>query len=209
MPTTTRVARACALALAGLGLAGSTMSALPATAAPGAGQSDRTTSTRTTSDDMNRSPQDRSSHDRSAKRTPRKHARTSARLSAKRRVDSRVLAARNIAMRQRGDAYAYGAAGPDRFDCSGLIRYSYSRAGFAVPRTSRAQAAHARRIAKGSMRSGDLMFFYGGGGVYHAAIFLRWVGGKAQMLHAPGTGQRVRVATAWTPSWFGGTLRRA
>jgi len=205
------MARACALALAGLGLAGSTLSALPASAAPAGGQSDRTTSTRTTGDDAtDRSSKDRGAKDRSAKRTtPRKHARKSARLSAKRRVDRRVLAARNIAMRQRGDAYAYGAAGPDRFDCSGLIRYSYSRAGFAVPRTSRAQAGHARRVAKSNMRSGDLMFFYGGSGVYHAAIFLRWAGGKALMLHAPGTGQRVRVATAWTPSWFGGTLRRA
>lgn len=130
-------------------------------------------------------------------------------VSAKRQVANRVLNARDIAMRQRGDAYAYGAAGPERFDCSGLIRYAYGRAGFAVPRTSSAQAGHARRIAKKDLRSGDLMFFHGSGGVYHAAIFLRWSRGHAVMLHSPGSGQRVRVAVPWTSQWFAGTLRRA
>ena len=124
------------------------------------------------------------------------------------RVSARVVGAKDIAMRQRGDAYAYGASGPDRFDCSGLIHYSYRRAGFAVPRTSGAQAGFTRRVAKKDMRAGDLMFFYGSGGVYHAAIFLKWSRGHAVMVHSPGSGQRVRVAVPWTSSWFGGTLRR-
>ena len=124
------------------------------------------------------------------------------------RVSARVISAKDIALRQRGDAYAYGAAGPDRFDCSGLVFYSFRRAGFPVPRTSGAQAGFARRIAKQDMRAGDLMFFYGSGGVYHAAIFLKWSRGHAVMVHSPGSGQRVRVAVPWTSSWFGGTLRR-
>jgi cell wall-associated NlpC family hydrolase len=185
MPATTRTARACALALAGLGLTASTMTALPATAA-GDGDADRVTATTTTS-----------------KTTQKKQQ------IAKRRVAQRVLSARDVAMRQRGDAYAYGAAGPHRFDCSGLIRYAYSRAGFDVPRTSSAQAGHARRIAKKDLRPGDLMFFAGSGGVYHAGIFLRWSRGHALMLHAPGSGERVRVSVPWTSQWFGGTLRRA
>ena len=124
------------------------------------------------------------------------------------RVSARVISAKDIAMRQRGDAYAYGAAGPDRFDCSGLVFYSFRRAGFPVPRTSGAQAGFTRRVAKKDMRAGDLMFFYGSGGVYHAAIFLTWSHGHAVMVHSPGSGQRVRVAVPWTSSWFGGTLRR-
>ena len=124
------------------------------------------------------------------------------------RVSSRVLSAKDVAMRQRGDAYAYGAAGPDRFDCSGLVFYSFRRAGFPVPRTSGAQAGFTRRIAKQDMRAGDLMYFDGSGGVYHAAIFLTWSHGHAVMVHSPGSGQRVRVAVPWTSSWFGGTLRR-
>ena len=80
--------------------------------------------------------------------------------------------------------------------------------GFPVPRTSGAQAGFTRRIAKSNMRSGDLMFFYGSGGVYHAAIFLGWSEGHATMVHSPGSGQRVRVAVPWTSRWFLGTLRR-
>ena len=185
MPATPRTLRTCALALAGLGLSASTLTALPAAAADGGSGSVTTTTT-------------------AAKTT----AKTTAKRTAARRVAGRVLNARDIAMRQRGDAYAYGAAGPNRFDCSGLIRYSYSRAGFDVPRTSRAQAGHTRRVAKKDMRAGDLMFFHGSGGVYHAAIFLRWSKGHAVMLHSPGSGQRVRVAVPWTSRWFGGTLRR-
>jgi cell wall-associated NlpC family hydrolase len=177
MPATSRTARACALALAGLGLTASTLAAHPAAAASTGGESTEiTTSTQ---------------------------ARTAAR-----RVSERVLSARDTAMRQRGDLYAYGASGPDRFDCSGLVFYSYRRAGFSVPRTSSAQAGFTRRVAKSRMRAGDLMFFYGSGGVYHAAIFLRWSHGHALMVHSPGAGQRVQVAVPWTSSWFGGTLRR-
>ena len=179
MPATSRTARACALALAGLGLTASTMAALPATAATGDTQQTTTTTT----------------------------SKTQARTAAK-RVSSRVVSAKDTAMRQRGDAYAYGGAGPERFDCSGLIYYSYRRAGFAVPRTSGAQAGFVRRISKQAMRPGDLMFFTGGGGVYHAAIFLKWSHGHAVMVHSPGSGERVKVAVPWTSSWFGGTLRR-
>ena len=186
MPATPRTARACALALAGLGLTASTMSALPATAATGGSTSDNASTTTT------------------AKKTQR-----TAPVSAKRRVANRVLSARDIAMRQRGDAYAYGAAGPDRFDCSGLVKLQLPprrlRRAAHVERPGR----HARRIAKKDMRSGDLMFFYGSGGVYHAAIFLRWSRGHAVMVHSPGSGQRVRVAVPWTSAWFAGTVRRA
>ncbi|HEY0645474.1 MAG TPA: C40 family peptidase [Nocardioides sp.] len=183
MPATSRTARACALALAGLGVTASTMAALPASAASGDGSHSQITSTTTT--------------------TPTTQTRTAAK-----RVSNRVISAKDTAMRQRGDAYAYGAAGPERFDCSGLVYYSYRRAGFAVPRTSGAQAGYTRRISKKAMRPGDLMFFYGSGGVYHAAIFLKWSHGHAVMVHSPGSGQRVQVAVPWTSSWFGGTLRR-
>ncbi|RYC13262.1 C40 family peptidase [Nocardioides zhouii] len=180
MPATPRGARACALALAGLGLTASTLatSALAAPAATAASGDDAQQITSTTT-------------------------RTVAQ-----RVSARVLSAKDVAMRQRGDAYAYGAAGPDRFDCSGLVFYSFRRAGFPVPRTSGAQAGFTRRIAKQDMRAGDLMFFYGSGGVYHAAIFLKWSHGHAVMVHSPGSGQRVQVAVPWTSNWSGGTLRR-
>lgn len=117
----------------------------------------------------------------------------------------RVQKALKIMRAQLGDPYRYGAAGPNAFDCSGLVFYAAKRAGIkGIPRTSGAQAGFARRISKGAMRPGDLMFFSNGGGVYHVGV---WVG-KNRILHSPSTGGRVRIDPIWTSGWYGGTLRR-
>jgi cell wall-associated NlpC family hydrolase len=114
-----------------------------------------------------------------------------------------------IVRNQKGDPYVYGASGPGRFDCSGLVYYSYRRAGFTnVPRTSSQQARFADRIKKRNMRKGDLMFFYDGGGVYHVAVFAGWNGrGDRRMIHAPYGGRNVHTSKPWTNRWFAGTLR--
>ncbi len=121
--------------------------------------------------------------------------------------EDRLRTAQSIALSQRGDPYSYGSAGPNAFDCSGLIQYAYSRAGISIPRTSGAQAAATRRVAKDDMRPGDLMFFADSGDVYHAAIFLGWKDGHATMVQSQHPGTSVNVAAPWTSSWFGGTLR--
>ena len=187
MPATTRMLRCCALLVLTLGLALGTSA--PVGAANAAG--DRAHET------------DRSDSGRSAK--------ISAHTRAKRAVKKKVHRAEAIALGQRGDAYGYGAAGPGAFDCSGLVYYSFRRAGFtAMPRTSSAQAGHARRIPKSHLRKGDLMFFTGGGGVYHVGIFVgRLKGGAPQMLHSSTPGRPVQIDVPWTSSWFAGTMRRA
>ena len=123
----------------------------------------------------------------------------------------RVAQGYSIASNQRGDWYQYGAAGPNRFDCSGLVYYSYRKAGFSVPRTSSAQASHAHRIAKSNLHRGDLVFFYNGSArasnVYHVAIFVGWDHGRRIVLHAPRSGERVHREAIWTSKWFAGTLR--
>ncbi|GAB3990844.1 C40 family peptidase [Nocardioides marmoraquaticus] len=119
----------------------------------------------------------------------------------------KISNATGIALNQKGDPYRYGAAGPSAFDCSGLIYYSFRKAGVSVPRTSGAQAGAVRRVAKSNLKRGDLMFFHNGGRVYHAAIFLGRSKGKVHMLHSPSSGKRVSKASPWTSSWFGGTLR--
>lgn len=122
--------------------------------------------------------------------------------------EQQIDEARHIALNQIGDPYAYGADGPGRFDCSGLIYYSYRKAGFRhVPRTSDGQADHARKIRKKELKRGDLMFFDDGGGVYHVGIFMRWDHGEALMLNSPEEGKRVRRENPWTADWYAGTLR--
>jgi cell wall-associated NlpC family hydrolase len=120
----------------------------------------------------------------------------------------RVLNALEVVRNQKGDPYVYGAAGPSRFDCSGLVYFSYRKAGFTnIPRTSSAQAQFADRIKRKNMRKGDLMFFYDGGGVYHVGVFSGWKNGRRYMVHAPYGGKDVHRATPWTNQWFAGTLR--
>ncbi|WP_199286833.1 C40 family peptidase [Nocardioides houyundeii] len=147
---------------------------------------------------------------KAARATKRIQARK-ARVRARRAVLSKVGRAKGIALAQRGDRYVYGATGPNAFDCSGLVQFAYKRAGFPrMPRTSGAQAGHTRRIAKGAMRPGDLMFFANGGRVYHVGIFIgRGRGGVPLMVHSSRPGTPVGVSVPWTSSWFAGTVRAA
>jgi cell wall-associated NlpC family hydrolase len=120
---------------------------------------------------------------------------------------ARVSRAAKVALQQIGDRYRYGAAGPRAFDCSGLMHYSYRKAGIKIPRTSSAQARRAHRIPKRKLRRGDLMFFTNGGGVYHAAMFIKRDRRGVVMVHSPGSGQRVKRAHPWTKRWFAASLR--
>lgn len=125
-----------------------------------------------------------------------------------RRTAHKISTAVSVASHQKGDPYRYGASGPNAFDCSGLTYYSFRRAGFGgIPRTSSAQSHYAKHIKRRNMRRGDLVFFYGSGGVYHVGVFVGFSHGRRLILHAPYSGARVRVERIWTNRWFPGTLR--
>jgi cell wall-associated NlpC family hydrolase len=120
----------------------------------------------------------------------------------------RVTSALDIVRAQKGDPYRYGAAGPDAFDCSGLIYYSYRKAGFRnVPRTSGQQANAFRPVKRSNMRKGDLVFFHSRGDVYHAAVFAGRKDGRRMVIHASRSGTPVKRDRIWTNSWFARTLR--
>ena len=124
------------------------------------------------------------------------------------RAAGRVAHAMSIAVAQRGKPYAYGAAGPRSFDCSGLTSFAYHRAGFrGMPRTAAAQSHFARHIPRTRMHRGDLIFFGGSGGVYHVGLYAGVFHGHRMVLHAPYPGQRVHAERLWTNAWFPGTLR--
>jgi cell wall-associated NlpC family hydrolase len=57
------------------------------------------------------------------------------------------------------------------------------------------------------MRKGDLMFFYGSGGVYHVGVYAGTKDGHRYLIHAPNSGERVHRERVWTNSWYAGTLR--
>lgn len=126
------------------------------------------------------------------------------------RSHPRLTRAARTSVNQRGARYRYGAEGPNRFDCSGLVYYAYRKAGFRdMPRTSRQQYRHVRHIRKLQLRHGDLIFFRSHRRVYHVAVFLYWRDGRRVFVHAPNSRGRVRKAVPWTDNWRAGTLRPA
>ncbi len=58
-----------------------------------------------------------------------------------------------------GSPYRYGGAGPDAFDCSGLVAYVHGQLGYSTPRTAAQQYASARPIPRAGLQPGDLVFF--------------------------------------------------
>jgi cell wall-associated NlpC family hydrolase len=91
-----------------------------------------------------------------------------------------------------GSPYRYGGAGPDAFDCSGLVNYVHRQLGYATPRTAAQQYALARPVPRADLQPGDLVFFrLNGSAVSHVGVYL----GQARFVHAPQSGDRVREAS--------------
>ncbi len=106
-----------------------------------------------------------------------------------------------------GKPYRYGGNSPSGFDCSGLVQYSYSRAGIEVPRTTRSQRKSGVSINSQSLRAGDLMFFdQEGRKSSHVGIYI----GDGRFVHAPSSGKHVRVDRLDAKYWkkhFAGARR--
>jgi cell wall-associated NlpC family hydrolase len=100
-----------------------------------------------------------------------------------------------IAAEQLGTPYRYGGGTPKGFDCSGLVYYSYQRAGRRVPRTSAAQFSAATRIGLKDARPGDLLFFASRKSVDHVALYV----GDNKFVHAPSSGKTVTVGSMSEP----------
>ena len=94
------------------------------------------------------------------------------------------------ARRFLGSPYRLGGTTPRAFDCSGFVRYVFALHGVSLPRTAHEQAAFGEAPSPGdSLEQGDLLFFWGGHGAQHIAIY---VGGDS-IIHASSTGHAVRV----------------
>jgi cell wall-associated NlpC family hydrolase len=103
------------------------------------------------------------------------------------------------ALNQRGDPYSWGAAGPDAFDCSGLVLYAWAAAGVALPHSSSAQYGVGMHISRSEVRAGDLVFFYSP--IHHVGIAIN----NQEMVHAPTWGEPVQVANIDSSPYVGAT----
>ena len=88
-----------------------------------------------------------------------------------------------------GSPYVYGAAGPNRFDCSGyvffILRSYYSdlltQNNISLPRSSRAMAGVGTPVSKDALEIGDLVFFNNtSGNINHVGLYI----GNQQFIHA-------------------------
>ncbi len=108
--------------------------------------------------------------------------------------------ASDIAASMVGKPYRYGGNTPGKgFDCSGLVQYSYGRAGIKnVSRTTDAQRQQTRKVSLSSISRGDLVFFNQEGRfASHVGIYL----GNNRFVHAPSSGKRVRIDAFDAPYW--------
>jgi peptidoglycan DL-endopeptidase CwlO len=95
--------------------------------------------------------------------------------------------AARMALRALGVPYRWGGESPTSgFDCSGLVRWAYLGVGIDLPHSSYALYGEGRRVSRGRMRTGDVLFFEGLG---HVGLYV----GKGRMVHAPQTGRNVEI----------------
>lgn len=106
--------------------------------------------------------------------------------------------AADLARKQLGKQYQWGASGPDKFDCSGLVYYVYGSLGVSLPRVSGQQAGAGKHVDQKELKPGDLVFFtLNGRGIDHVGIYL----GKSKFVHAPRRYMPVRTDSL-NNSWW-------
>ncbi|MGB9377941.1 MAG: NlpC/P60 family protein, partial [Mycobacteriales bacterium] len=117
------------------------------------------------------------------------------------RGGSAAAIAINAALSQLGKPYVWGAAGPDSYDCSGLMLWSYAQAGVYLPHFSGYQYTSGAHVSIGSLIPGDLVFWsYNGSpsGIHHVAMYI----GGGSIIEAPTEGIPVHVRSLY----YGGLL---
>ena len=103
----------------------------------------------------------------------------------------------NFAMAQVGDAYVYGAAGPDAYDCSGLTMAAWGAAGVALPHSSSAQYGSGPHISASALQPGDLVFYYSP--ISHVGMYI----GNGMIVHAANPSTGVQVAGLYSMPYVG------
>jgi peptidoglycan DL-endopeptidase CwlO len=119
---------------------------------------------------------------------------------------TQVRAMLSAALSRVGDPYIWGAAGPDAFDCSGLVQWSFAQAGVVMPRVAADQARTGLAVPVSQLQPGDLLFYHtdptAPGYISHVAIYL----GGGRMIQAPQAGMNVEVVPVDLGSGFAGAI---
>lgn len=111
----------------------------------------------------------------------------------------------SVAKSNLGVPYKWGGTTPSGFDCSGLIKYSYAKAGKTLPRTSAEMYKKGTRIMHyTSLKPGDLIFFAPNKASRptHASVYM----GSSKMIHSSsskGVSTTSIYNTYWKPKFIG------
>ncbi len=108
-----------------------------------------------------------------------------------------------VALQQVGVPYRYGGATSSGFDCSGLIQFSYGRAGKYLPRTTGQLWSSTSTVGRNDLQVGDLLFFRIEGKMSHVGLYI----GRQQFVHAPSSGRTVTVAKLASPFYSAAFIR--
>jgi cell wall-associated NlpC family hydrolase len=99
----------------------------------------------------------------------------------------------SFALGQLGKPYQWGAAGPNAYDCSGLVYAAYAAAGVRIARTTFQWYLDGPQLPLNQIEPGDLLFSAGSDGTPanpgHVVMYL----GGGQIIQAPQTGQDVQI----------------
>jgi cell wall-associated NlpC family hydrolase len=99
----------------------------------------------------------------------------------------------SFALGQLGKPYQWGAAGPNAYDCSGLVYAAYAAAGVRIARTTFQWYLDGPQVPLSQIEPGDLLFSAGSDGTPanpgHVVMYL----GGGQVIQAPQAGQNVQT----------------
>jgi len=111
--------------------------------------------------------------------------------------------AATVALDQVGVPYRYGGNSPRGFDCSGLVQYSYSRVGRALPRTTSQLWSVTSDVRRDDLQAGDILFFRIEGKMSHVGLYV----GNGRFVHAPSSGRSVSVESLGSPFYAAAFIR--
>lgn len=117
--------------------------------------------------------------------------------------DSQQAAAVSFALAQLGKPYVFGAAGPNSYDCSGLVMAAWAHAGVRIPRVTGDQVHTGVAVPSlAAAQPGDLIFIPGSNGTMtrpgHVGMYIgRGKDGRQYLVQAPHTGTVVQVTPVW------------
>lgn len=108
----------------------------------------------------------------------------------------------SVAKANLGVKYKWGGITPAGFDCSGLVKYSYGKAGKVLPRTAGEMWGKGTRVY--SLQPGDLVFYktYASSKPTHVGIYI----GNGKFIHSASS-KGVSIAylsnSYWKPRYVG------